>query len=228
MRNFAFLVRFTVILTIVSFLCTLGIHYGIQGDEVDFWCNVCLSVFGSSLLTLITSYIGYITERRKTLEGFSYSTRGLLHILTKYDLSWDIERKLDFFLDYADMDRSLWNIQLGDIYFLNDPKRKRFKYIYEKIYLPVLNLNKKVLEHEFHFKWHKDGSGKNDVIMSQFIMEIEDLFMINETLERTSEDGETIVLPHIENKLVRAILSELNGKYFSIMYSKKQVERNDS
>lgn len=228
MKNYVMSARTTVALTCLSFVVALITHYGFHGAEAEFWCNVCLAVFGSGLLTFITSCIGYATEKVRTLASFSYSTRSLLHILKKYDFSWDLERKIDFFLDYADVDKSVWDAQLGAIYFMIDPGKKKFKYIYQKIYKPILGVNQKVADHEAHFKWHKDGSGKNDAVMADFVAEIESLFIEKTTSRHTLKDGQEFETTAIQDKLVHATLEELNGKYYDIIYSKKQIESEDA
>ncbi len=228
MKNYVISTRITAVLTCLSFVVSLFIHYGFHGAEAEFWCNVCLAVFGSGLLTFITSCIGYGTEKRRMLEGFSYSTRSLLHILNKYDLGWGLEKKIDFFLDYTDVDKAIWDSQLGAIYFMFDPGEEKFKYIYQKIYKPILDVNQKIAGHEAHFKWYKDGSGKNNEVMADFVGEIEPLFMEKTTNRHTLEDGHEFEITAIQNKLVHAILEELNGKYYDIMYNKKQIESEDA
>ena len=91
----------------------------------------------------------------------------------------------------------------------------------------ILDLNQKIASHEAHLKWHKDGSGKNDVVMADFVEEIESLFMEKTTSKHTLEDGQEIETSAIQNKVVHDTL-ELNGKYYDIMYNKKQVEREDA
>lgn len=227
MKNYVISTRITASLTCVLFVVALIIHYGFHGVEAEFWCNVCLAVFGSGLLTFITSCIGYATEKRRTLENFSYSTRLLLHVLNKYDLEWGLEKKIDFFLDYADVDKSAWDAQLRAIYFMFDSGRKKFKYIYQMIYKPILDLNQKIAGHGAYFKLHKDGGGKDDTVMATFVGEIEKLFMEKLTSKHALEDGQEFQTTAIENKLVHTILEELNGKYYDIMYSKKQEESGD-
>lgn len=227
MKNYVISARITAALTIISLAVTLIIHYGFHGTEADFWCNVWLAVFGSGLLTFITSCVGYTTEKRRTLESFSYSTHSLLHVINKYDLNWNLEKKIDFFLDYADIDKSLWDAYLGAIYFMCDPGRKKSKYIYQNIYKPILDLNRKVGSHEAHFIWHKDGSGKNNVVMTDFVTKIEALFMEKAVSKHTLDDGKEFQTTSVQNKLVYTTLQELNGRYYDIMYGKKQSKSED-
>lgn len=225
MRNYVIASRMTAVLTTISFLAIILIHYLCCGAEADFWCNVCLAIFGSALLTFITSIIGYFTEKRNTLESFAYSTRSLLHVINKYDVNWELEKKIDFFLDYVDIDKSLWDFQLGAIYFMNDFQKEKFKYIYSTIYKPILVLNQAANKHEFHFRLHKDGIGKNEAVMADFVSELEDMFIKKITNKHLIDGGEAICTTSIKNQLVSLILSELNGRYYDLMYNKKMKER---
>ena len=218
MKNYVIASRTTASLTIISFGFVVYIHYCCLGTEADFWCNVLLAIFGSALLTLITSIIGYFTEKRNTLENFSYSTRSLLHVINKYDVNWELEKKIDFYLTYVDIDKSLWDSRLGAIYFMNDLRRKKFNYRYNNISKPLLDFNQTVCKHEFHFRWHKDGSGKNEVVMAKFVSELENMFIkrtINECL--LGNEG-PYKMTSIENQLVSNTLLELNGRYYKLMY----------
>lgn len=202
MKNYVISARVTAFLSIVSFSIIIYLHYFKSGEEIDFWCNVCLAIFGSALLTLITSIVGYYNEKRNTLENFAYSTRSLLHFINKYDVNWKLEKKIDFYIDYADIDKSLWDSQLGMIYFWWNFKFKDdyFNYIYNSIYKPIQDFNKATSEHEFHFRWHKDGTGKNDAVMTEFVSELEQLFIENISEELLLEDGEKVRNTLIKNK----------------------------
>ena len=225
MRNctIAFLISSTI--SIIVFLFVLVLHYGTDGGDADFWCNICLSIFGSALLTSISSLIGYYYEKRRTLEGFSYSTRALISFIKKYDINWDDERKIDFFLDYDMMDKTIWDSQLGEIYFMVDKNRQNFLYIYERIYKPITELNILIASHELHFRLHKDGSGRNEEVMHQFISEIEPLFMEKRMEKYENSDGMITTVTSTRNKLVKNVLDELNGRYYDLMYSKKAEKK---
>lgn len=208
-------------ITGISLVITLLIHYAFRGSEADFWCNFFLAVFGSGLLTFISSCIGYFFEKIRTLEGFCYSTRSLLHVINKYDMKWTLERKIEFFLDYSDIDKSLWDSQLGAICFLVDHEREKYLYIYQKIYRPILDLNNKIANREYDFRWHQEGSGGNDKVMMDFISEIEPLFMGQVIDSYTTDNGQTVKMTSTQNILVHSILEELSGRYYDIMYNKK-------
>lgn len=62
--------------------------------------------------------------------------------------------------------------------FLFERLIKSRKYIYEKIYKPVIDFNNAVANHEWHFRWYLDGSGKNDFVMEGFLSELQDYLLI--------------------------------------------------
>ena len=224
MRNYVRAVKVTAVISFISLIIVFVLHYCFKGNETDFWCNVLLSIFGSSLLTALSSFIAYLYEKRITLENFNYSTRSLIHFLSRYDMDWDDEKKIDFLLNYNNLDKTLWDSQLGAICFLHDPNRRKFKYIYDKIYTPILNLNHKISYHEMHFMWHKDGSCRNSIVMHDFIGEIEPLFM--RKIVRSFSDtvnGSDHLVTTIKQVLVESILDELNGHYYELLYGKKDT-----
>ena len=217
MRTYAICSRVTAILTVTSFAVILIFHYLCQGIEFEFWSNIALAIFGSSILAFITSAIGYFAEKRNALEGFWSSTMTLLHYINKYELNWELEKKIDFYLKYIDIDKSSWDSNFGTIYFLIDFGRTDQNYIYEYIYSPINKFNQEVQNHEFHFRWHKDGSGKNDRVMKTFVSELENMFM-----EKISVQNSFITVL-IQNKLVKSILKELHGKYYYMIYHKNHI-----
>ena len=129
----------TGIITLISFLASFIFNFYTQVNS--FWCNALLGIFGSSLLTLLTSTIGYRVERCKTFEGFSYATKEILHALNKYQVSWSLEEKIDFFLNYHDISKIEWDRYYGDFSFIADFRGKNRRYIYEQIYTPILRVN---------------------------------------------------------------------------------------
>ena len=91
--------RLTIICGIISLLSLaicLFLHYFVLGDESDFWINICLAVFGSALLSALTSLVIYFHEKRSTLEGFMYHCKNILHVLNKYQDSMSLEEKMKF------------------------------------------------------------------------------------------------------------------------------------
>ena len=105
----------TALLTIGSFLGAAYLNFWTEIDP--FWCNLLLGIFGSSFLTFVTSVIGYRVERKKTFEGFSYFSKEILRNLNKYQTSWTIDEKIDFFLTYHDISCAEWDRYFGEFCF---------------------------------------------------------------------------------------------------------------
>jgi len=219
MRVYKNAIWITFVMTVLALIGALIFNYCISAG--DFWCNVLLGVFGSSLLTLITSVIGYRVERRKTFEGFSYETKAIMHDLNKYQKNWSLAEKIDFFLNYHDISKISWDRYLGDFAFLFDFNKQTSQYIYSEVYQPVLKINQLINYHAWHFRWQKDGSGKNDKVLGSFVQEIEDLIIENTEIEMPTDAGNTVQMSSTKNKIVSTILYELNNKYYKLMYGKR-------
>lgn len=219
----------TAILTLLSFSFSLFLNFFTKADP--FWCNTCLGVFGSSLLTFLISIIGYRFERRKTFEAFSIETKEILHNLNKYQVSWNLEEKVDYFLNYHDIRKVDWDMHYGEFAFLFDFRQKNKAYIYQKIYLPILQVNQAINMHIWHFRWYKDGTGRNDIVISKFIEEIESLIMevVSEELPVSETDAEQkMIMRSTKNKIVCDVSNELNGKYYSLMYGRRAYKMSQT
>lgn len=228
MRTYRNATVITALLTIGSFLVAAYLNFWTGVDP--FWCNLLLGIFGSSFLTFITSVVGYRVERRKTFEGFSYFSKEILRNLNKYQTSWTLDEKIDFFLAYHDISCAEWDRYFGEFCFLFDFRKKKRQYIYENIYQPLLMVNQKIGHHIWHFRWHKDGSGRNEQVMKRFLQEIEDLIIettVEEypNLEDFPEDMrdsiEVNTISTTRNKIVEDVQKELIGKYYCYMCGNK-------
>lgn len=214
----------TGLLTIITFTGSLILHYIISSKEAEFWCNILFGIFGGAVLTLISSIIGYKVERKRILEKFYYYTNKILKQINQYQFNMTLEEKIDFLLEYVDSDKIEWDSCLGDIDFLLDFGKKNFKYIFHSIYEPLLELQNAVQKHYWHFKWYKDGTGKNDRVMEHFLEEIEPLILdrkkesVPGEFEESDTTTERIVITSVSNRIVEKINKELSGKYYKLMY----------
>ena len=77
----------TTTLTILSLVLACILYYGINES---FWCNVLLGVFGSSLLTSVTTIIGYHTEKRAVMEEFYTESLKLLSRFNRYQIDYSL------------------------------------------------------------------------------------------------------------------------------------------
>lgn len=217
----------TGLITILSFVVCLVLHYLFMSEEAVFWCNVVLGIFSGALLTLLSSVIGYRVERKRVLENFFYYTNKILKQINQYQMNMTLEEKINFLLEYADSDKIEWDSCLGEIDFLFDFGKKNFKYIYNSIYKPLWELQVAIQKHYWHFKWYKDGTGKNDKVMEEFLKEIEPLILDREEMKtpiETDQNGKAIkylTATAVTNRIVSSINKELTGKYYTLMYGKK-------
>lgn len=209
----------TAALSVCSLIVAILLNYCIREQ---FWCNVMLGVFGSSLLAAITSLIGYFSERRKSMESFYTESLKLLNRFNKYQTDLNLNQKIDFFLDLAEYDTTDWDSAYGDIdFFINENR----KYIFNHIYKPIQDAYRKSCSHSWHFRMHKNGTGSNSVVMESFITEIEPAFIEQKRFEY-GEESEKVSGQSLKNKLVEDMFSELNGKYYEIMYGKRKAAVN--
>lgn len=228
MRVYKILIIISAALAALSLGSAILLNYGFTNLKLDFCVNVCLSIFGGAVLTILTSIVSYQYERHKILEGFFYHTKHLLAYLNKYNTNMPLEQKIHFFLDYHDLDRSAWDADFGEMDFFFEPFHKSREYIYDKIYNPILEFNAAVANYAWHFRWHIDGTVKNDRVMRNFVSKLE-VFLIKTTKQEApveydvegnvvSTNFYTTVVP----KLFFQIETELSGRFYDILYSKRK------
>lgn len=227
MRIYARTIWITSIISAVSLIGAIVSYFVSCGQSAEFIYDICLATFGSALLSAITSAIMYNYEKRRQMEEFLKCTKAILNRLNKYNVSWDDEKKMSFFLSFEEMNFGTWDGFIRDISFFFDPKHKKREYIFDNIYLPIDKLIRKAIYMERHFRYHKEALDANPSTlcdagaMKHFISELEDLFIENITHIEKDSDGQEHSWSEISNKLVHSILQELNGRYYDIMYGRK-------
>ena len=227
--------RMTIISALVavgSFLIAILLNYVcISCKEIDFWIDVFLGLFSGAILTTLTSVISYCHEKRRTLEYFVNHTQNILSYINKYQESMSLTQKIKFYLDYFDLDKSDWDMDIGNMDFFFEKITGNFKYIYNSIYKPILDFDNNVAKHVWHFRWYLDGSGKNDAVMEDFLSELQEHLLEKIETDITIEyddKGKAIAVCHcsgVNPKLVNDIQKELNGHCFEIMYGKKSTRK---
>ncbi len=227
MRVYKILFWLSSLLTLSTLLIAIRLHTN-NSVQYDFEINICLAIFGSAAVTVLSSLITYYFEKRKTLESFLYHTSELVKFLNKYQEKLSLERKIQFFLDYYDIDKHMWDADYNDISFMCEIKGKKKKYIYDNIYIPIVNFNNAVAKYIWNFRWYLDGSGKNDEVMKKYIKELEKYLIKNVEKEIPTAYDENNVpisfskIKSVSPKLVNDIYKELYGRYFIIMHGKKR------
>ena len=83
-------------------------------------------------------------------------------------------------------------MDIGNMDFFFENKTHDFQYIYTAIYKPILDFNRAVENHVWHFRWYLDGTGKNDTVMEKFLLELQEYL-----LEKNEQDIPTLSLIHI-------------------------------
>ena len=211
----------TAMLSVLSLFVAILLNYCL-GEQ--FWCNVCLGVYGSSLLTFITSYIGYFAERKSCMEGFYTETLKILNQYNKYQNDLTIDDKIDFFLFMMDYDRSSWNVYFRKMDFFKNEKRN---YVYKHIYTPLKEIDRAILKYAWQFRMHKNGTGRNEAAMVDFVKEIEAYILDIKQQSIPRENNEEFIVSSSRNKIVEDILKELNGNYYVVMYGKKKAKQTE-
>lgn len=231
MKVYKRLTYVTMVITMFSVFICLWLHYTHTGTEIEFWINVCLALFGSAALTLLTSLLTYFHERQKTLENFFYHTQQIISQINRYKEEMTLEEKLKYFLAYHDMDKTMWNSDFGNMDFFLERLVHSREYIYTNICTPIIAFGNAVDNHLWHFRWHLDGSGKNEHVMQQFVDELEKFIIEKIQFDIPTEWDENNVptsfckYTDVKPKLVLDVKKHLAGRYYEIMYGKIKVAK---
>lgn len=207
MKNYVWIVRTLFIVTLVSFVLLFL-------TKCTFY-DIMLAIFGSSFVSLIISVIGYFTAKTETLEDFYHSVSERLHYWTLYDSNDSIEEKCEYFMSYYIKEFSDIGRNYSKIYFLFDCKQK--EKIYNDIYIPCSDLNNSIINYYWNLKWHLDGTGRNEKIITEIIKELE-----NKMID--SKNGKDYIIN---------IQEQLNGFYLDILnnrlkyYFKNRINGKD-
>lgn len=225
MKNYAISTIITGLCAIFSLVAVFVLRGIFRDCDDKFWENFALAIFGSSFLAAITSGISYRAEKRRTMDRFYCSTYHLLRVLKQYSTEWDDLTKLNFIINYYDIDKEPWGEEYGDIFFMFNHK-KRMKYIYDSIYLPITLLDSRLSEEDIQsvFRAYR---GKSSV--EKFNLEM--VISAFETIITTkANDVKKIVAQKVltqSPRFVSSIKKELNGRYYDLMYSKNTQKGYD-
>lgn len=211
-------IKLTFILSIVSFI----VSYIIKDYNLIFYSDILIGIFSGAFLTLLTSIIGYKVERRQALETFSIYCKKYANSINHFEMGYNIENKIDRYLDYLNKDLPDFGDAYNKIHFLFDFKKKNKLYIYNQIYLPIQNLNNKFRDYHEEFEIYKNSSDKNQSIMAKYCTEI-DVLVFNEI--KCTKNGEILPVTIKVNALFRKIIRELNNRYYIIMYGKRVYKK---
>lgn len=231
MKNYAISILVLGLLSIYSFDAVEFFHFfeWLFDDvtQAQYWVNIFLAIFGSSFLALITSIIGYHTEKRKTMEAFYCTTSRLLKELMKYSADWEDLIKLDYIIKYNDVDKDQWGEQFASIYFVFRNKENTH-YIYDKIFSPLDKLNCWVSNEENQklYRIYIGGGTIPPYKLQYFIDEFEEIVKNKKTYMK---EGTRIT--SFDDEFCGTVKEELDKRYYKLMYgkskSKKGCEENE-
>ena len=219
----------TSAITIIALILAITLNY----LELDFYANLFSGIFASGLLTFILATVGYLVERKKTLEKFySYSLKAVANF-NKFENDGNLERTIDIILQMDNFDYLELDNAYGDISFLFN-NRTNHKYIYNSIYGVTMELRQLIREKAFHFREYRkpaiEGTRvfRNTHVMQEFVNEIDAKIMSRTETEVLKDDGTAVKISSVKNKVVIELRKELSGRYFDVMYPwcKRETDRN--
>lgn len=170
--------------------------------------DISLAIFGSALITLIISIIGYKNEKQKTLENFYNTICKRISYLSTYIHSWSTEDKCNFYINHFLKDFPSIGDAYANIYFFCDIKMKKRKYIYNRIYSKCRDMANYIDSYYYSFATYINKTGETKIAIEKHIKKLED---------KLFEDNGN----YIENDFCSNIMNELNGKYYKIIYGKE-------
>lgn len=209
----------TLVISILSLILSFIFNAYIENS---IYYDIVMGIFSGSILTCGLAIVNYNIEKKKVLESFYVVINTYIKELAKYEpFGDDYNKKCQFFINYYNLPLMDLRVAFNDISFLLDIRQNK-KYIKEKIYLPLLNVNIKVSESYWNFKFY-DGK----VLGSQPKESTEDnIRELEKMLYTVQKSGiNTIYKPN----LLAGIQEELTtGKFYKLLgkkntkYSKKQ------
>lgn len=239
MKEYKIITYITMISTILFSSLSVLFHFQrfdwISAQSTEYWSNFCLSIFGSSLVTLLSSILMYHYERKRTLKNFLYFTIQILRYIGRFRYNMTDEEKLQFFKGYMDLDKLQWKNEYYNLSFffdrLNHDGKK--KYIHDKIVVPIEQFNTEVVRRIVVLRPEIVGDDVHldDGTIQTIIHELQD-YLIERKEEKIAVEYDEKGTPtrwtyHISEKakFYADIDAELHGRYSVILHGKRQRDR---
>lgn len=214
------------IISIVSLTISIITHI-IVCVKCEYISNLFAGIFASGVLALLIAIINYRSERRKTLEQFYSYVLKVASNFDRFEYSDDIERSIDSVLQIKQFDYLPLDNAYGDMDFLFGDKKKR-KYIYNKIYKPILDCRDLITEKAFHFTEYKKAANGNKKVMKIFVDDIANILLTQKEDDIIEPNGHVIKFKGIKPNLTAQLRNEINGEYYSIMYPHNKEDNNNA
>ncbi len=215
----------TIITSIVAVIAlSLAIVYHCCGKEFE--SNILIGVFSSGFLAMLVSIVEYADKRKDSLEKFYSAAHAALHNVNQYRTDLELEVAIEKVLSICNYDYSDLDMAYGAICFFFRDKETR-KYIYDKIYEPILRLRKDLVEIHHHLSLYKDGVTNNETIVREMVNKVTNLIMDIDEFDSGVAEDTVIQFRYAKNRFFEPIEKELNGRYWKIMYLRQNDLNED-
>ena len=205
MKTYAISIRWLLIITIASLFLIIFCSSSFRIYDIS------LAIFGSSLVTLIISIIGYKTEKIKAMEAFYKAVYKRIVYYNTYLHSWSTENKCNFFMNHYLKDFPSIGDTYANIYFFLDFRKNNTKYIFNNIYSECKKMIDTIDLYYFNFATYLNKTGESKKTIEKYIKELENkLFVIN---------GHSV-----NSDFSDKMMCELNGKYCKLLYGHKYTK----
>lgn len=201
----------TLVISILSLILSFIFNVYI---ESSIYYDIVMGIFSSSILTCGLSIVNYNIEKKKVLESFYVVINTYIKELAKYEpFGDDYNKKCQFFINYYNLPLMDLRVAFNDIKFLLDIHHSK-QYIKEKIYLPLWNVNIKVSESYWNFKYY-DEKVLGSQLKESTEKDIQELEKMLYTVQKS--EIHTIYKPN----LLAGIHEELTaGKFYKLLGKK--------
>jgi hypothetical protein len=215
--------KISVIISALIAVVALGFALLFSCIDKEFATNIFINIFSGGILSAAISIIGYFHERKRTLEDFWTHGHKAIKNINRFEWDGDIERSMDIVLSMSDFDIAPFDSAWGNMSFMFRNKTTK-KYIYTKIYKPIIDVHQVISEKIRHFKEYKKVANGNKPVMKGLIEELDSLIMETQRSTLQHEDGTTTDCISRRNIIVSVLKDELYGRYYRIMYPYKKRE----
>ena len=133
--------KFSIIITSLISITTLIL--AAIFNTFQFANGVLLGVFGSSMVAVITSIIGYFVERKKLMITLLMDANQYIKLIWDYDTVIGNEEKFEYYNRLYDYDFSKINSTVFEMCFFDN---KMLTFIRNKLYLPMFQYHSSITE----------------------------------------------------------------------------------
>ena len=212
---------FTGMITAISLLLYIVFTTKFKNE---FWSNLFCGIFSSGFFAWIVSIIGYLNERKKTLEKFCIYVRKIRDNFSLYNVDATIEQKVKTVNEMAKYDYLEFDNAYADISFIFFNKRFYEKYIAGTIYKMIIEKREILKKNANKIKVYSGESSVNNPPIQDALKEIEESFYKIEVEDIKDASGSTCRRTSIYPYFAISLTQEINGGYYKIMYPMQWIK----